>query len=107
MVDLAAEFKNLIAAHRQLLSVAASSKKPSDADLAKIAGPQGPIAEKVGKLAGDNRPSPLFVNLSAVSEAVQAFFWFGMVRFRALPSFPHFLSTNGFPRRSSRLRYTL
>jgi adenylyl cyclase-associated protein len=74
----AAEFKKLVAAHRRILETAAASKKPADADLAKIAGPQGEAGQAVQKIAGDNRPSPLFVNLSTVSEAVGAFMWFAM-----------------------------
>lgn len=44
----------------------------------KLATPQGEKAGAVQKLAGDNRASPLFVNLSAVGEACGAFMWIGM-----------------------------
>lgn len=74
----AAEFKKLIEAHRALLVVASQSKKPADADFAKLLQPQGTVAQAVSKIAGDNRPSPLFVNLSTVSEAVGAFMWVAM-----------------------------
>lgn len=76
--SIASAFKALIAAHRHILEVAAASKKPSDEVFMKVAGPQGEAAQAVQKIAGDNRPSPLFVNLSAVSEACGAFMWIGM-----------------------------
>lgn len=44
----------------------------------KVATPQGEAAQAVQKIAGDNRPSPLYVNLSAVGEACGAFMWIGM-----------------------------
>lgn len=74
----AAEFKKLIAAHRRILETAAASKKPADADLAKIAAPQGEAGKAVSDLAGANRSSPMFTNLSAVGEAVGVFMWFAM-----------------------------
>jgi len=74
----ATEFKKLIAAHRHLLEVAAASKKPADADLAKIVQPQNAAGQVVQGMAGDNRPSPLFPNLSTVGEAVGVFMWIAM-----------------------------
>lgn len=76
--NAATEFKKLIAAHRRLLETAAASKKPADTDLAKIAGPQNEAGQAVQGLAGANRPSPLFPNLSTVGEAVGVFMWFAM-----------------------------
>jgi adenylyl cyclase-associated protein len=72
----ATAFKALVAAHRRILETAAASKKPSDADFAKIAAAQGEAGQAVQKLT-DNR-SPLFPNLSTVSEAVASFMWIAM-----------------------------
>ena len=74
----ATAFKALIAAHRRVLETIAASKKPSDDVFMKVATPQGEAAQAVQKIAGDNRPSPLYVNLSAVGEACGAFMWIGM-----------------------------
>uniref|UniRef100_A0A1A7XVP4 Adenylyl cyclase-associated protein n=1 Tax=Iconisemion striatum TaxID=60296 RepID=A0A1A7XVP4_9TELE len=63
---------------RQLLVTASSSQKPSDAVLATLLQPVSKAIQQVQAFREQNRTSPLFNHLSAVSESVPALGWVAM-----------------------------
>uniref|UniRef100_UPI0037E7D47D adenylyl cyclase-associated protein 1 n=1 Tax=Semicossyphus pulcher TaxID=241346 RepID=UPI0037E7D47D len=63
---------------RKILMTASSCQKPSDAVLATIIQPVGKVVDQVQAFREQNRTSPLFNHLSAVSESVGALGWIAM-----------------------------
>ncbi|XP_041810608.1 adenylyl cyclase-associated protein 1 [Chelmon rostratus] len=64
--------------HRKLLQTASSSQKPSDAVLTTLLQPVSKAIQVVQVFREQNRTSPLFNHLSAVSESVPALGWVAM-----------------------------
>lgn len=67
--------KKVLDCQRQLLVTAASSQKPSDAELGNLLKPLSNLIQQVQNFRETSRTSPLFNHLSAVSETVPGFFW--------------------------------
>ncbi|KAL7381955.1 hypothetical protein ABVT39_014078 [Epinephelus coioides] len=63
---------------RQFLVTACSCQKPSDKDLQNILAPVSKEIQQVQSFREQNRTSPLFNHLSAVSESVPALGWIAM-----------------------------
>lgn len=70
--------KQVFATERQLLVKAAGSQKPSDAVLTTLLQPVSKSIQQVQAFREQNRSSPLFNHLSAVSESVPALGWVAM-----------------------------
>ncbi|XP_017294557.1 adenylyl cyclase-associated protein 1 [Kryptolebias marmoratus] len=70
--------KQGFSSQRQLLVMASSSQKPSDAVLKSLLDPVSKIIVQVQAFREQNRTSPLFNHLSAVSESVPALGWVAM-----------------------------
>lgn len=62
-------------AQKDLLVVAAQSKKPSDAGLSNLVKPTSDLMSEITSLKDANRSSKFFNNLSAVAEGVAALGW--------------------------------
>ncbi|XP_030645158.1 adenylyl cyclase-associated protein 1 [Chanos chanos] len=60
---------------RQLLVTASSSQKPSDDAMKSLLAPVSKVIEQVQTFREQNRSSPLFNHLSAISESVPALGW--------------------------------
>lgn len=70
--------KQGFASQRKLLITASSSQKPSDAVLTTLLQPVSKAIQQVQAFREQNRTSPLFNHLSAVSESVPALGWVAM-----------------------------
>ncbi|XP_004074190.1 adenylyl cyclase-associated protein 1 [Oryzias latipes] len=70
--------KQAFASQRQLLITASNSQKPSDNVLATLMQPVSKAIQQVQAFREQNRTSPLFNHLSAVSESVPALGWVAM-----------------------------
>lgn len=70
--------KQAFSAERQLLIMASSSQKPSDGAMQALLQPVSKMIAQVQSFREDNRTSPLFNHLSAVSESVPALGWVAM-----------------------------
>ncbi|KAM4630020.1 adenylyl cyclase-associated protein 1 isoform 2-T2 [Polymixia lowei] len=70
--------KKAITCQRQLLVTASCSQKPSDAVLTALLQPVSKVIQEVQAFREQNRSSPLFNHLSAVSESVPALGWVAM-----------------------------
>nr|XP_046273510.1 adenylyl cyclase-associated protein 1 [Scatophagus argus] len=70
--------KQAITSQRQLLIKASSCQKPSDAVLTSLLQPVSKAIQQVQAFREQNRSSPLFNHLSAVSESVPALGWVAM-----------------------------
>ncbi|XP_013886988.1 adenylyl cyclase-associated protein 1 [Austrofundulus limnaeus] len=70
--------KQAFSNQRQLLVTASSSQKPSDAVLKSLLEPVSKTIQQVQAFREQNRTSPLFNHLSAVSESVPALGWVAM-----------------------------
>lgn len=70
--------KQAFTCQRQLLVTASGSQKPSDAILTSLLAPVSKVIQQVQSFREQNRSSPLFNHLSAVSESVPAFGWVAM-----------------------------
>ncbi|XP_015245269.1 PREDICTED: adenylyl cyclase-associated protein 1 isoform X3 [Cyprinodon variegatus] len=70
--------KAAFSSQRALISTAASSQKPSDAVLTSLLQPVSKAIQQVQAYREQNRTSPLFNHLSAVSESVPALGWVAM-----------------------------
>lgn len=70
--------KQGFASQRKLLITASSSQKPSDAILTTLLQPVSKAIQQVQAFREQNRTSPLFNHLSAVSESVPALGWVAM-----------------------------
>ncbi|XP_040044943.2 adenylyl cyclase-associated protein 1 [Gasterosteus aculeatus] len=70
--------KQAFNSQRQLLVTASSSQKPSDAVLTTLLQPVSKAIQQVQAFREQNRTSPLFNHLSAVSESVPALGWVAM-----------------------------
>ncbi|XP_039877001.1 adenylyl cyclase-associated protein 1 [Simochromis diagramma] len=70
--------KQGFATERQLLITASTSQKPSDAVLTTLLQPVSSVIQQVQAFREQNRSSPLFNHLSAVSESVPALGWVAM-----------------------------
>ncbi|XP_069547957.1 adenylyl cyclase-associated protein 1 [Brachyistius frenatus] len=70
--------KQVFSSQRELLTTASSSQKPSDAVLTTLLQPMSKAIQQVQAFREQNRTSPLFNHLSAVSESVQALGWVAM-----------------------------
>ncbi|KAE8281807.1 Adenylyl cyclase-associated protein 1 [Larimichthys crocea] len=70
--------KQAFAIQRALLVTASSSQKPSDAVLTTLLQPVSKAIQQVQGFREQNRTSPLFNHLSAVSESVPALGWVAM-----------------------------
>ncbi|XP_072227309.1 adenylyl cyclase-associated protein 1 [Leuresthes tenuis] len=70
--------KQAFSCQRQLLVTASSSQKPSDAVLTTLLQPVSKAIQQVQAFREQNRTSPLFNHLSAVSESVPALGWVAM-----------------------------
>ncbi|KAF3834133.1 hypothetical protein F7725_025337 [Dissostichus mawsoni] len=70
--------KQAFSIQKQLLQTASSSQKPSDALLTTILQPMSKMMQQVQTFREQNRSSPLFNHLSAVSESVPALGWVAM-----------------------------
>ncbi|KAJ8334767.1 hypothetical protein SKAU_G00404060 [Synaphobranchus kaupii] len=70
--------KKAFAYQRQFLVTASSSQKPSDAALSSVLAPVSAIIEQVLAFREQNRKSPFFNHLSAISESVPALGWVAM-----------------------------
>lgn len=70
--------KQAFSCQRQLLVAASSSQKPSDAVLTGLLQPVSKAIQQVQAFREQNRTSPLFNHLSAVSESVPALGWVAM-----------------------------
>ncbi|XP_040908843.1 adenylyl cyclase-associated protein 1 [Toxotes jaculatrix] len=70
--------KSAFASQRQLLIKASSSQKPSDAVLTTLLQPVSKAIQQVQAFREQNRTSPHFNHLSAVSESVPALGWVAM-----------------------------
>jgi adenylyl cyclase-associated protein len=73
--DQAALVLDAVNAQRDLLNIAAQSKKPSDDVLQKLLQPTSELMTKIGAIRDSNRASKFFNNLSTVSEGIQALGW--------------------------------
>ncbi|XP_049850579.1 adenylyl cyclase-associated protein-like [Schistocerca gregaria] len=67
-------FEQLVTEHRNLILIASKSKK-SPESLPDISRKQIELTVKIVKMTADNRSSPFFTHLSAVSEGLGAFGW--------------------------------
>lgn len=70
--------KQGFSSQRQLLITASSSQKPSDTVLTSLLQPVSKSIQQVQSFREQNRSSPLFNHLSAVSESVPALGWVAM-----------------------------
>ncbi|XP_062869447.1 adenylyl cyclase-associated protein 1 isoform X2 [Trichomycterus rosablanca] len=70
--------KQAFTSQRQLLVTASCSQKPSDATLTSLLAPVSKVIQQVQSFREQNRSSPLFNHLSAVSESVPALGWVAM-----------------------------
>ncbi|KAI4871827.1 hypothetical protein NFI96_016384 [Prochilodus magdalenae] len=70
--------KQAFSCQRQLLVTASCSQKPSDATLTSLLAPVSKVIQQVQAFREQNRSSPLFNHLSAVSESVSALGWVAM-----------------------------
>lgn len=70
--------KQAFSSQRQLLVTASSSQKPSDAVLTTLLQPVSKAIQQVQAFREQNRTSPQFNHLSAVSESVPALGWVAM-----------------------------
>ncbi|XP_068567426.1 adenylyl cyclase-associated protein 1 isoform X2 [Cebidichthys violaceus] len=70
--------KQAFSSQRQLLVTASSSQKPSEAVLTTLMQPVSKAIQQVQEFREQNRRSPLFTHLSAVSESVPALGWVAM-----------------------------
>uniref|UniRef100_A0A3P9NZU9 Adenylyl cyclase-associated protein n=1 Tax=Poecilia reticulata TaxID=8081 RepID=A0A3P9NZU9_POERE len=70
--------KQAFCSQRQLLATASSSQKPSDPVLTALLQPVSKAIQQVQAFREQNRTSPLFNHLSAVSESVPALGWVAM-----------------------------
>ncbi|XP_051246210.1 adenylyl cyclase-associated protein 1 [Dicentrarchus labrax] len=70
--------KQAFASQKKLLIQASSSQKPSDAVLTTLLQPVSKAIQQVQAFREQNRTSPLFNHLSAVSESVPALGWVAM-----------------------------
>nr|XP_020453248.1 adenylyl cyclase-associated protein 1 [Monopterus albus] len=70
--------KQAFSSQRQLLITASSSQKPSDAVLTTLLQPVSKAIQQVQAFREQNRTSPHFNHLSAVSESVPALGWIAM-----------------------------
>uniref|UniRef100_A0A3Q2TM39 Adenylyl cyclase-associated protein n=1 Tax=Fundulus heteroclitus TaxID=8078 RepID=A0A3Q2TM39_FUNHE len=70
--------KQAFSSQRRLLATASSSQKPSDAVLTGLLDPVSKAIQQVQAYREQNRTSPLFNHLSAVSESVPALGWVAM-----------------------------
>ncbi|XP_044028890.1 adenylyl cyclase-associated protein 1 [Siniperca chuatsi] len=70
--------KQAFSCERELLIKASSSQKPSDAVLTTLLQPVSKAIQQVQTFREQNRTSPLFNHLSAVSESVPALGWVAM-----------------------------
>ncbi|XP_022602683.1 adenylyl cyclase-associated protein 1 [Seriola dumerili] len=70
--------KQAFSSQRQLLMTASSSQKPSDAVLTTLLQPVSKAIQQVQAFREQNRTSPHFNHLSAVSESVPALGWVAM-----------------------------
>uniref|UniRef100_A0A3Q1HP30 Adenylyl cyclase-associated protein n=1 Tax=Anabas testudineus TaxID=64144 RepID=A0A3Q1HP30_ANATE len=70
--------KQAFSSQRQLLVTASSSQKPSDAVLTTLLQPVSKAIQQVQGFREQNRTSPFFNHLSAVSESVPALGWVAM-----------------------------
>ncbi|KAM4725698.1 adenylyl cyclase-associated protein 1 [Anableps anableps] len=70
--------KQAFSSQRQLLITASSSQKPSDSVLTTLLQPVSKAIQQVQVYREQNRTSPLFNHLSAVSESVPALGWVAM-----------------------------
>ncbi|XP_033981274.1 adenylyl cyclase-associated protein 1 [Trematomus bernacchii] len=70
--------KQAFSIQKQLLQMASSSQKPSDALLTTILQPMSKMMQQVQTFREQNRTSPHFNHLSAVSESVPALGWVAM-----------------------------
>lgn len=70
--------KQAFSCQRQLLVTSSCSQKPSDASLTALLAPVSKVIQQVQTFREQNRSSPLFNHLSAVSESVPALGWVAM-----------------------------
>ncbi|KAK2836512.1 hypothetical protein Q7C36_014381 [Tachysurus vachellii] len=70
--------KQAFTSQRQLLVTASVSQKPSDAVLTSLLAPVSKLIQQVQSFREQNRTSPFFNHLSAVSESVPALGWVAM-----------------------------
>ncbi|XP_070969975.1 adenylyl cyclase-associated protein 1-like isoform X1 [Oncorhynchus clarkii lewisi] len=70
--------KQAFSCQRQLLVTASGSQKPSDASLTALLTPVSKVIQQVQTFREQNRSSPLFNHLSAISESVPALGWVAM-----------------------------
>lgn len=70
--------KKAFACQRQFLVTASNSQKPTDAALSSLLAPVSDIIQQVQTFREQNRSSPLFNHLSAISESVPALGWVAM-----------------------------
>ncbi|XP_008329363.1 adenylyl cyclase-associated protein 1 [Cynoglossus semilaevis] len=70
--------KQAFSAQKQLLVVASSSQKPSDATMTSLLQPMSKIIQQVTNFREVQRTSPFFNHLSAISESVPALGWVAM-----------------------------
>ncbi|MCI4392096.1 hypothetical protein PGIGA_G00142060 [Pangasianodon gigas] len=70
--------KQAFTCQRQLLVTASCSQKPADAILTSLLAPVSKMIQQVQSFREQNRSSPLFNHLSAVSESVPALGWVAM-----------------------------
>ncbi|XP_023687892.2 adenylyl cyclase-associated protein 1 [Paramormyrops kingsleyae] len=70
--------KQAFTSQRQLLVLASSSQKPSDAALTTLLAPVSSVIQQVQAFREKNRASAFFNHLSAVSESVPALGWVAM-----------------------------
>jgi len=67
--------KQAVGAHRELLSTAAQSKKPSDSVLGQLVKPTADLVAKIIELRDKNRSHANWNHLSTISEGVSCFGW--------------------------------
>ncbi|CAB1321053.1 unnamed protein product [Coregonus sp. 'balchen'] len=70
--------KQAFSCQRQLLVTSSCSQKPSDASLTALLAPVSKVIQQVQTFREQNRSSPLFNHLSAISESVPALGWVAM-----------------------------
>ncbi|XP_064203320.1 adenylyl cyclase-associated protein 1 [Anguilla rostrata] len=70
--------KKAFTCQRQFLVTACNSQKPTDAALSSLLAPVSDIIQQVQSFREQNRSSPLFNHLSAISESVPALGWVAM-----------------------------
>jgi len=75
VAEQAALVLQAVHAQRDMLKIAASSKKPSQETLNKLIQPTSDIMGKISALRDSKRSSKFFNNLSAVSEGIPALGW--------------------------------